>query len=174
MKFYFFDVTNAHAVRDLGAKPELRELGPYIYKEIRKKLNVEHGGANTIYYDEYKSYTWDQEASNADNCFNGLDTDCSPDDHITVLNPVLALLDAVWPMIPDKIVIHGQTIDISTYKPVIELLINQKLKPNGTQAPEDDLFFKTTVNELLYTVKLFCPKNYLHFQNLLRDLPLTC
>jgi hypothetical protein len=40
MNFYIFDVVNPDAVTAGTAKPNLKERGPYAYKEIREKVNI--------------------------------------------------------------------------------------------------------------------------------------
>jgi len=40
MKFHFFNVTNTDDVIDKGAKPNVIELGPYVYRERREKDNL--------------------------------------------------------------------------------------------------------------------------------------
>ena len=39
MKFYMFNVTNTDEIKD-GKKPILEEIGPFTYKEVRKKENI--------------------------------------------------------------------------------------------------------------------------------------
>ena len=50
MNFNFFHVKNPKEVVLNGSKPELIEVGPYVYEEKRHKEEVTEGGANTLYY----------------------------------------------------------------------------------------------------------------------------
>ena len=50
MKFMFFNVTNPEEVKAGNARPILKEVGPYVYSEIRHKENITEGGADSLYY----------------------------------------------------------------------------------------------------------------------------
>lgn len=161
MMFKFLTVENRLDVRDKGAKAKLVEAGPYAYKEIRRKQDIANGGANSMFYNEYRSYSYDQGKTDAEGCkYNG--TTCSKDDKIVILNPIIALVGAMWPKIPDEITINGMTIDISPYKPLLVGIINAKL--DGSQAIEDDLFFETSVDEILFKVTGTLEASYQSFK----------
>lgn len=55
-----------------GAKPRLIEIGPYVYKEVRKKQNIIPLGDETLAYGQWISYTFDAVQTEKDNCFNPL------------------------------------------------------------------------------------------------------
>lgn len=59
MKFYFFSVTNPEEVSK-GSKPILKELGPYAYKENRRKENLLEVYGDKLYYASYIDYTFDE------------------------------------------------------------------------------------------------------------------
>lgn len=49
IKFYFFDVKNPHDVLN-GKKPILNEIGPFMYRQIIDKTNLQFIDTNTISY----------------------------------------------------------------------------------------------------------------------------
>ena len=162
MNFYFFNVENPIDVRRDGAKPMVSEHGPYAYREVRRKENVTHGGGNSIYYNNYYSFSFDQEKTNELGCYNNKSEACSDQDTLIVLNPIIAMLGSLWPkmnslcdLIPDIIPDDNPIVNYCpTVVAVIQIImandINAKL--NGTQDLNDDLFFETTVDGLLYQV----------------------
>ncbi|XP_077290681.1 sensory neuron membrane protein 2-like [Arctopsyche grandis] len=60
-KVYIFNITNGPEVI-AGGKPNLTEVGPYIYKQYRYKVNItdENG---TLGYHQYERYEFDEEKS---------------------------------------------------------------------------------------------------------------
>jgi len=62
--FYFFNVTNAHEFIEKSARPHVRQIGPYVYQEIRNKTQVEliNAGA-TLRYRQQKWYVFDANRS---------------------------------------------------------------------------------------------------------------
>ena len=79
MSYYVFDLQNEADVLN-GKKPEVKQRGPYTYKEMRENIPVlwEDGG-NLLTYLENKTYIFDQEKS----C-----SDCTEQDNITTPNIV--------------------------------------------------------------------------------------
>ena len=163
MNFHFFNVENGLDVRGMAAKPNLTQYGPYAYREVRRKENLTHGGANSLYYNNYYSYVFDQEKTNDLRCYNGKGNSCSDQDSISVLNPIIAMIGPLLPELGDKICgllpfiqEEGQIFKLCSAalsKVVEEQMapaINEKL--NGTQSAKDDLIFNTTVDEILYQV----------------------
>lgn len=62
-----------------GSKPKVIEVGPYVYKEVRKKQNIVPLGDDTLAYGQWISYTFDPVQTAKDNCFNPLTNDtCQP------------------------------------------------------------------------------------------------
>jgi len=70
MNFYFFNVTNVKQLKLNWTRPHVRQIGPYVYREIRNKTDVEliNAGA-TLRYRQHKWFVFDANRS----C--GLETD---------------------------------------------------------------------------------------------------
>lgn len=143
MDFYLFNVDNPLDVVK-GAKPKLTQMGPYVYEEHRHKQNVSMGGESQIYYREYRSYVYNQDETNNRGCkYNG--TQCNGlKDHVSVLNPIMALLDAGWQMadelLPPK---------YATMKPLLKSFIDDWLTGLDTSTT-DGLIYSKPVNDILY------------------------
>lgn len=59
----WFNITNPDQVLQ-GAKPVLQEVGPYIYREHRRKLNmVFSSNGEEVSFVLYKYFVWDEEAN---------------------------------------------------------------------------------------------------------------
>jgi len=64
MDFYFFDVVNADEFTAKTTRPHVRQIGPYVYREIRNKTNVERINAGaTLRYRQQKWYVFDANRS---------------------------------------------------------------------------------------------------------------
>jgi len=85
MKFTFFQVENPQEVVT-GGKPRVKEVGDFAYREVRRKENI-HSIFDEISYGSYIHYEFDASASGED----GKD----PHKEITVINPVLAIVNAL-------------------------------------------------------------------------------
>jgi len=83
MKFNFFKVLNPDEVRSGSAKPNVTELGPFSYREVREKQNIVPV-QETISYGSYIAYEFDREAS----C-----EQCEFNTNVTVINPVIVMID---------------------------------------------------------------------------------
>ena len=59
MKLRFLTVTNPAEVSN-GAKPKLKELGPFAYRETREKRNILEVDGDKIHYASYMDYTFDE------------------------------------------------------------------------------------------------------------------
>jgi len=55
-KFYFFNITNLHEVRENGAKPILKELGPYTYRTVDQKYDISFHWNGSLTYKEKTVY----------------------------------------------------------------------------------------------------------------------
>ncbi|XP_063530203.1 sensory neuron membrane protein 2-like [Cydia strobilella] len=74
-KIYVFNVTNAEDI-SAGAKPELEEIGPYVYKQYREKTILGYGENDTVEYMLKKTFVFDQQKTGS----------LSEDDEVTVIN----------------------------------------------------------------------------------------
>ncbi|XP_049292752.1 scavenger receptor class B member 1 [Anopheles funestus] len=64
LKVHVFNYTNAQEFLDGKAtKLKVEDLGPYVYKETAKKVNVTHNGDGTISYREYRDIQYLPEES---------------------------------------------------------------------------------------------------------------
>lgn len=77
LSVYFFNITNPRAFQR-GAKPILKEVGPFSYREYHEKKNVTFYDNNTVSYLQERWWVWDQENSK----------DNSPDDVICTINTI--------------------------------------------------------------------------------------
>ncbi|XP_042767356.1 scavenger receptor class B member 1 isoform X5 [Panthera tigris] len=68
LSVYFFDVVNPSAVL-LGEKPQVRERGPYVYREFRHKSNITFNDNDTVSFLEYRSFQFQPDRS------HGLESD---------------------------------------------------------------------------------------------------
>ena len=65
MNFYFFNVTNAHQfTHNTSVRPHVRQIGPYVYREIRNKTEVERiNDGTTLRYRQQKWFVFDANRS---------------------------------------------------------------------------------------------------------------
>ncbi|XP_036163290.1 scavenger receptor class B member 1 isoform X4 [Myotis myotis] len=68
LSVYFFDVVNPSEVLQ-GQKPQVRERGPYVYREYRHKDNITFNDNDTVSFLEYRSFEFQPHKS------NGLESD---------------------------------------------------------------------------------------------------
>ena len=66
MKFYFFAVDNPDEV-SAGERPNVTEVGPYVYRETRRKEDLLTVDNDKLYYSTYMEYHFDQVKHNKDN-----------------------------------------------------------------------------------------------------------
>ena len=159
MNFHFLNVENGIEVRNGNQKPNLTQYGPYAYRETRRKENLTHGGANSLYYKNYYAYEFDPIKTQELNCYNGREEACSDQDVIHVLNPIIAMIGPLLPEIPDLVCNLITSIPEVTCKLALNAVdsqivgaINHKL--DGNQLEQDDLIFSTTVDGILYSVSI--------------------
>ena len=68
-KYYFHNVQNPEEIKK-GGKPKVMEIGPYVYKQKRIKKDIVPLGDEEIVYGQWISYTFDQDQTEKDGCFN--------------------------------------------------------------------------------------------------------
>ena len=59
MKLRLLTVSNPDEVSK-GAKPQLKELGPFAYRETREKRNILEVDGDKIHYASYMEYVFDE------------------------------------------------------------------------------------------------------------------
>jgi CD36 family len=66
--FYFFNVTNSpEFTSNWSIKPRVKQIGPYVYKEVRNKTDIDFGNAgSTLRYREQKFYVFERSLSCGD------------------------------------------------------------------------------------------------------------
>ncbi|ODM93945.1 Scavenger receptor class B member 1 [Orchesella cincta] len=63
LKVYLFNVTNSEEVQR-GFRPKLLEVGPYVFRENRTKINIHHDeDTDTVTYKEHFTYHFEQQLS---------------------------------------------------------------------------------------------------------------
>ncbi|CAK7314779.1 scavenger receptor class B member 1 isoform X1 [Vulpes vulpes] len=86
LSVYFFDVVNPDAVL-LGQKPQVRERGPYVYREFRHKSNITFNDNDTVSFLEYRSFQFQPDKS------HGLESDYIVMPNILVLAAAMMMED---------------------------------------------------------------------------------
>ena len=175
MQFRFFNVTNPDKIK-MGEKPEVKEVGPYVYVETRRKEDIFAVGDDQINYAQYYAYSFDGEKTTEFGC-----PGCTDQDEIVVINPFMLILTQLLSAAPDKwktlgdvannfglnetfvtdLVVANLPEDLEAFKPIIvsaiqklfELPIpdyldslNQSIEKEG-----EDIVVSTTPDELLYS-----------------------
>lgn len=78
-KVYFFNVTNVAEVQ-AGGKPRVKEIGPYIYSQYRRKYNIQFSDTReTVTFTQQQKYFFNARAS----------APLTENDSIVVLNLVM-------------------------------------------------------------------------------------
>ncbi|XP_021564373.1 scavenger receptor class B member 1 [Carlito syrichta] len=62
LSVYFFDVLNPEDILK-GGRPQVRERGPYVYREFRHKSNITFNDNDTVSFLEYRSYQFQPDKS---------------------------------------------------------------------------------------------------------------
>eukprot|EP00088_Acartia_fossae_P044583 TRINITY_DN4740_c0_g1_i3.p1 TRINITY_DN4740_c0_g1~~TRINITY_DN4740_c0_g1_i3.p1 ORF type:complete len:556 (-),score=84.27 TRINITY_DN4740_c0_g1_i3:103-1743(-) len=135
MKFTFFNVTNTEEIKE-GATPEVAEIGPFAYKETRRKVGVQMQ-EDEITYGSYISYDLDESASCAE---------CTKDAKITVINPALV---GVVAMIETLAAQFADDPILSQLLPAIYEALDGAITGDDPNF-KDDLFSTQTANELVF------------------------
>ncbi|XP_023016535.2 protein peste isoform X2 [Leptinotarsa decemlineata] len=77
LKFHMFNWTNPEDIYNTSTKLKFQELGPYVYRETKEKVNVTWNANETVTFRTVKTWWFDQESSNG-----------SVHDAFTTINPV--------------------------------------------------------------------------------------
>ncbi|XP_059532238.1 scavenger receptor class B member 1 isoform X1 [Myotis daubentonii] len=84
LSVYFFDVVNPNEVLQ-GQKPQVRERGPYVYREYRHKDNITFNDNDTVSFLEYRSFEFQPLKS------SGLESDYINMPNILVLSAAMMM-----------------------------------------------------------------------------------
>ncbi|XP_014388831.1 PREDICTED: scavenger receptor class B member 1 [Myotis brandtii] len=84
LSVYFFDVVNPSEVLQ-GQKPQVRERGPYVYREYRHKDNITFNDNDTVSFLEYRRFEFQPHKS------NGLESDYINIPNIMVLSAAMMM-----------------------------------------------------------------------------------
>ena len=77
LDFYFYNWTNPSDINNSSIKPEFEQVGPYSFREKKRKVNIVWNDNNTVSYKVVKQWFFAPERSNG-----------SLTDLIVTLNPV--------------------------------------------------------------------------------------
>ncbi|XP_067557280.1 scavenger receptor class B member 1 isoform X4 [Pseudorca crassidens] len=84
LSVYFFDVVNPNEILQ-GQKPQVRERGPYVYREFRHKSNITFNDNDTVSFLEYRSFQFQPDKS------RGLESDSIVMPNILVLSAAMMM-----------------------------------------------------------------------------------
>ena len=91
MQFRFFNVSNSDGIKK-GEVPQVKEIGPYVYVETRRKEDIVEVGNDQISYASYYAYSFDAEKTTEFGCEG-----CKDTDEIVVINPFMLILPQLLP-----------------------------------------------------------------------------
>jgi len=124
-KIYFFNCTNSEDVMLQGAKPLLKQVGPYVFREEHKKTNISFNKNYTVNFLQKKFWHWEPDMSQG-----------SMDDEIFTVNMIAVAASAAtyWPdaFVPDDY-------------PFMRFMMDHSLKDFG-----EELFVKVRVGNLTF------------------------
>lgn len=127
INFYIFNCTNYEDVVRNGTKPVVVELGPYSYREYRKKnTTVEENPPERVYYREHRLYYFSKDTSGP-----GLNLN----DVITTVNPIYVTVSSYL----DRLSTNDSSVDSAVN------LIDNFLKDRG-----ESVFMTVTADELIF------------------------
>merc|ERR1712142_567662 len=153
MKFTFFNVSNTADVKAGIAKPIVTEVGPFAYKEVRRKENI-LSIQDEISFGSYIHYEFDE----AESCES-----CRIDTEVTVINPVMVIIstlveeahETVWPDINIPGLPHVNFDEImDTLLETIGGILNEMVKCEQDAQVElgwcDDMWLTATPDEMIF------------------------
>ncbi|XP_076274573.1 sensory neuron membrane protein 1-like [Rhynchophorus ferrugineus] len=119
---YFFNVTNPDEVHS-GAKPVLREVGPYSYDEYIEKVDVvDNKAEDSLTYTPYSVFAFNQDKSG----------NLSEEDTVTILHPLIV----------------GMVNQVLRDSPVYSKIVNKSL-PEMFDKPQT-IFMRAKVKDILF------------------------
>ncbi|XP_058137210.1 scavenger receptor class B member 1 isoform X1 [Dasypus novemcinctus] len=86
LSVYFFSIVNPSEILK-GAKPQVEERGPYVYREFRQKRNITFNGNDTVSFLEYRTFRFEPAKS------RGLESDYIVMPNILVLGSAVMMED---------------------------------------------------------------------------------
>ncbi|KAL1489743.1 hypothetical protein ABEB36_013678 [Hypothenemus hampei] len=121
-KFYFFNVTNSEEIQK-GAKPILKEIGPYCYDEYKEKVDVdENDTEDSLTYTPYDIFKFNENKSGT----------LRDDDYVTIIHPaIVGMVNSV---------IRDSPVFLSIISKAIPLLFNNPKTIFLTAKIKDILF----------------------------------
>ncbi|KAI0227214.1 Lysosome membrane protein 2 [Lamellibrachia satsuma] len=122
LQFYVFDLTNPYEA-SLGARPSFTQKGPYTYREIVHKIEIEPNNNDTVTYRQVKTYEFERELS------VGPDTDT----FTTVNIPVMVVSD--WVRNQPEVVQKASSMLLRLFKEDLFYTISIKKIVWGYQDP---------------------------------------
>lgn len=63
LEFYIFNWTNPEEVGQPNSKPHFEEIGPFVFKETKEKVNITWNDNNTITFNQLRYWYFDEEKS---------------------------------------------------------------------------------------------------------------
>jgi len=107
INFYFFNILNPEDIYKSGAKLQLQEVGPYVFKEVHERVNITNYPNGTMSFQQKRMWYFDEERTNG-----------TLDDIITSLN--VPLVGAAYTMVDYPLLQPGFSgfLDINNIKDV--------------------------------------------------------
>ena len=137
IKYYFYHVLNPDQIKN-GSKPQIKQIGPYVYKELRKKRSIIPIGLDELQYGQWISYTYDQKQTIKEGCVSpDEDLPCTERDKVRVINAALVGVLEIFKDFPDFV------------KNLINLALDSFIL-SDTALFKDDLFHNFAVDDLLW------------------------
>ncbi|KAK8731131.1 hypothetical protein OTU49_007814 [Cherax quadricarinatus] len=141
MQIYLFNVTNPDAIRFHGAKPILKEVGPYTYREVREKFDLVWGHDDgSVSYQQNFTFFFDEEMS------NGL----KETDYITTINAVMVVASQVFGNETNPI-LRTVWSQLEKEMDLFESHVVRELLFEGYPLPEFDFDFSEVLPQLNFT-----------------------
>ncbi|XP_017860247.1 PREDICTED: protein croquemort [Drosophila arizonae] len=92
MKMYLWNWTNAEEVKLHGAKPNFQQVGPYVYREERLKMDLQWHANNTVSFKPRRTWFWEEQMS------GGKQTDLVTVPHLPSIAAAASMRDSLKPI----------------------------------------------------------------------------